>query len=302
MGKRIRVLQFANVFIRNRLYKLERIFGVIPDKTFLKIQYYFKTGNKLDLNNPKGFCEKIQWIKLYDRKQDYIEWSDKIIAKQKAAQILGSEHIIPTIVEYDDCSHIDLSELPDKFVIKCNHDSGGVVVCEDKEKFDLNLARSVLNGRLKRNFYYHAREWAYKDIHPRVFVEKYISGSKGELYNYKFYCFNGMPKFLYVSLEKILDGKKTAYIKFYNLDWTEAEFGRKDHPTVPAEIKKPDNLDEMINMSKRLSDGVPFARVDFYDVDGSIYFSEMTFYPGGGLSPFYPQNYEQEIGSWINLK
>lgn len=295
------IRSIINIYFRDILFIIERLLGVVPDTPFIKLLFYIKTGKKLNLDKPKGFCEKIQWIKIHDRNPEYIEWSDKLIAKQKAAGILGDEYIIPTISVYDRVSDIDYDVLPEQFVIKCNHDSGGVIVCRDKKSFDMRTANIVLKSRIKRNFYYHAREWAYKDIKPKIFVEKYMSDRNGELINYKFYCFNGQPQFLYISDEVIVNGDKTAYLRFLNLDWTDAGFGREDHPTVSRQVRKPDSLDEMIMLAKKLSRGIPFVRTDFYDIDGVVYFSELTFYPGGGFSMFYPDGYEKSIGEMLRL-
>lgn len=290
----------VSLYTRFFLYKVERLLGVIPDKQFLKIMYRIRTKEHLNLGNPQGFCEKIQWIKLYDRKKEYVQWSDKIAAKEMAAKMMGKEHIIPTIGIYNSTKEIDISKLPNRFVIKCNHDSGGVEVCNDKSSFDFKRAFKVLEVRLHRNFYYHAREWGYKDIVPKLLIEENIADNK-ELYNYKFYCFNGEPKFLYVSLETIVDGKKLALLKYFDIDWNEMELRREDHPGIDKVIKKPANYDEMVELSKKFAKGIPFARVDFYDINNWIYFSEMTFYPGGGFSQFYPKKYEKIIGEWIEL-
>ena len=266
------------------------------------ISYYFKAkmGYRLNLENPKTFSEKLQWLKLYDRKPEYTQMVDKYGAKRYVAERIGEEHIIPTLGVWDSFDEIDFDKLPERFVLKCTHDSGGLVVCTDKKALDKNGARKKINRSLKTDFYRCAREWPYKNVKPRIIAEEYLEDGSGKgLMDYKFYCFGGEPKFLYIS--KGLDDHSTASISFVNLDWTFAPYERVDYKPFDKLPPKPEQLNEMIEICRKLSAGHSFLRVDLYQICGKIYFSELTFYPAGGFMPFKNPDHDSEIGTMLNL-
>lgn len=271
----------------------------IPDKLYLKLMYRFIMGKKLNLNNPKTFNEKLQWLKLYSRDPLYTTLVDKYAVKEYVANVIGEDYIIPTIGVYEKFDDIDFSNLPDKFVIKCTHDSGGVVVCKDKSKLDVAIAREKISKCLKRNFYYIGREWPYKNVKPRIIIEEFMEDGKNEdLNDYKFMCFNGKVKCSFVcSDRRSKDGLK---VTFFDLDWNKMPFQRH-YPTSKKEIPKPVNYDKMIQLSEKLAKDLPFARVDFYEVNGKVYFGEITFFPGNGTEEFTPEEWDYTMGSWINL-
>lgn len=271
----------------------------IPDKLYLKLMYRFIMGKKLNLNNPKTFNEKLQWLKLYSRDPLYTTLVDKYAVKEYVANVIGEDYIIPTIGVYEKFDDIDFSTLPDKFVIKCTHDSGGVVVCKDKSKLDVAIAREKISKCLKRNFYYIGREWPYKNVKPRIIIEEFMEDDKNEdLNDYKFMCFNGKVKCSFVcSDRRSKDGLK---VTFFDLDWNKMPFQRH-YPTSKKEIPKPVNYDKMIQLSEKLAKDLPFARVDFYEVNGKVYFGEITFFPGNGTEEFTPEEWDYTMGSWINL-
>ncbi len=283
----------------------------MSDEKYLKIYYKLKTGKKLNLNNPRTFNEKIQWIKLNVRNNLYTEYVDKYKAKQIVSNIIGKEYIIPTLGVYNNFDEINFNKLPDQFVLKCTHDSGGLIICKDKSKFNKDNAKQLIKKCLKRNYYYYEREWPYKNVEKKIICEKYMndanihkiknSNLNDGLIDYKFYCFNGEPKFLYVGCACIEHNEKHDKLSYYNLDWTKANFYRSDHEQLDADNIKPENLIDMIEISKKLSTNIPFVRVDLYNINNHIYFSEFTFSPGGGFGIFYPEKYELLFGDYIKI-
>lgn len=272
----------------------------ISDKVFLKIMYKRRMKNKLNLKNPRTFNEKLQWLKLYDRNPEYTKMVDKYEVKQYISDKIGKEYIIPTIGVYDKFEDINFSELPEKFVMKCTHDSGSTIVCRDKKVFDIENAKKKTEKWLKQNFFYLAREWPYKNVKRRIVIEEYMEDNKKkELVDYKFYCFNGIPQYLYVS--EGLENHATAKIDFFDMDYNYAPFGRTDYKRFPEKPQKPTNFIKMKELSKILSENIPFVRVDFYEINNQIYFGELTFSPCGGYMPFDPKEYDKKLGDWIDL-
>ena len=285
-------------------YKLKRKFlyaisDLISDKLFLEYIFPLRTGYNLDLKNPRTFNEKIQWLKLYDRNPIYTRMVDKVEAKKYVATIIGYDYIIPTYTIYDCVEDINFDELPKQFVLKCTHDSGGLVICKDKANLDKKAAVKKLKRALNRNYYMRSREWPYKNVMPRVLCEKYLSVNSNGLIDYKFYCFNGEPKVLYIS--KGLDDHKTASISFLTLDWEFAPFKRSDYTPFFNLPEKPSKYDDMIAIAKKLSNNIPFVRVDLYQVGDQVYFSELTFSPCSGYMPFEPLEWDVKLGEWLQL-
>lgn len=270
----------------------------IPDKLFLKLKYKVITGNRLDLTNPKSFNEKLQWLKLYDRKDVYTIMVDKYEAKKYVTKMIGNEYIIPTLGVYDKFEDIDFDKLPNRFVIKCTHDSGGLVVCNNKSMLNLNAVKRKINKCLKRNYYYNNREWPYKNVKPRIIVEKYMEDNQAkELIDYKVMCFSGKAKMIFTCTERFGDGLK---VTFFDLDWNKLPFTRH-YPASKKVIKKPKNFKKMIELSETLSHGITFVRMDWYEINGKLYFGEYTFFPGNGMEEFEPEKWDEKIGEWIDL-
>ncbi len=274
---------------------------LIPDRAYLKLKYRASMGKKLNLKHPKTFNEKLQWIKLYDRKPIYTTMVDKYEAKRYVAEKIGEEYIIPTLGVWDRVEDIDFDALPDQFVLKCTHDSGGLVVCRDKSKLDIEAAKKKLERSLKTEYFYQAREWPYKNVNPRIIAEAYMEDERQQkgLIDYKFYCFDGKPKFLYVS--QGLEDHATASISFLNTDWTFAPFKRGDYKEFDNLPAKPENYDAMLKLAEELSRGNSFLRVDLYEINHKIYFSELTFAPCGGMMIFQPEEWDRTFGEWIEL-
>ena len=275
-------------------------FNLLPDKPFLKLMFYVRMNKRLSLKSPNTFNEKLQWLKLYDRKPIYTTMVDKYEAKKYVADNIGEEYIIPTLGVWDSFDEIDFDSLPNQFVLKCTHDSGGLVICRDKSALDMKVARKKITASLERNYYLHGREWPYKNVKHRILAEKYMeSGNDQDLIDYKFYCFGGEPKFLYVSHG--LSDHSTAHISYASLNWEKLPFKRNDFADFDELPPKPLNFDKMIELSKQLSANIPFLRVDFYEINNSIYFSELTFFPGSGFTSFNPEEWDYTLGSWISL-
>ena len=272
----------------------------LPDPLFLRLRYKMLTGRRLHLWRPRSFNEKIQWLKLHDRRPEYSSLADKAAAKSIVDGRLGKQVSIPTLGCWERASDIDFDSLPQQFVLKCTHDSGSVIVCRDKSALDRDAAVRSLDAALKKNFYYAAREWAYKDIRPAVIAEPLLSDGHAEgLTDYKFFCFNGEPRLLYIS--RGLEDHSTARISFVGLDWTPAPFRRSDYTPFETLPEKPAGLDKMMRYSRILAEGTYFVRVDFYEAGGEVYFSEMTFYPTGGYLPFGSDEEDLTLGGWLKL-
>lgn len=279
------------VFLSNRGINL------LNDKTYLKIRYYATFKKFLNLKNPQTFNEKLQWLKLNDRKDIYTKMVDKYEAKSYVSKIIGNKYIIPTLGIYNNFDEIDFNKLPNQFVIKCTHDSGGLVIVTDKSKLDIEKAKKKLNKSLKRNYYYPGREWPYKNVKPRIIIEKYMKDNKNNsMRDYKFFCFNGNPYCILLCNDRNTELKET----FFDLNWKILPFKRPNH-SIDTNIEKPHNLDKMIEFSKKLSLNIPFLRVDFYEINGNLYFGELTFYPAGGFSKFEPEEWDLKLGNLIDL-
>lgn len=270
---------------------------LLPDKAYLSLVYYAHFGKKINLDNPKTYNEKLQWLKLYDRKPEYTRMVDKCEAKKYVADIIGEEYIIPTLGVWDDSEKIDFDALPDQFVLKTTHDSGGVIVCRDKAKLDIPAAREKLRKSLEREYFYWGREWPYKDVKPRIIAEQYMVDESGtELKDYKFFVFQGEPKMLFIATDRGIDTR----FDFYDMDFNHLPF-LNGHANAVKEIHKPKSFEQMKELAAKLAGDIPHLRVDFYDVNGHIYFGELTFFHWSGFVPFEPEEWDERLGSWITL-
>ena len=270
---------------------------LLPDEVFLKLKYRLKTGKRLDLKNPKTFNEKLQWLKLYDRKDVYTTMADKCDVKEYVAKIIGDKHIIPTLGVYDRFEDIDFSELPNQFVIKCTHDSGGLVIVKNKKKLDYNSARRKISKCLMTNYYYHGREWPYKNIKPRVIVERYMKDTS-PIIDYKLFCFNGKPEIILVCSDRFSEeGLKETW---FDSDWNRLPITEGGHK-IDKGVRKPKKYNEMKKLAEQLADGMAFVRIDFYEINGRVYFGEITFFPASGLEAFDPEEWDEKLGNLIDL-
>ena len=276
------------------------IYRYISDEKFLRKVYKAYIGKPLNLDAPCTYTEKLQWLKLYDRKPEYTRMVDKFGAKEYVAEKIGEEYIIPTLGVWDKFEDIDFDSLPDSFVLKCTHDSGGLVICKDKSKLDLKSAEKKLKKFLKRKYYYVWREWPYKNVKPRIIAEKYMEDEKtAELRDYKFFCFNGEAKLLFIATDRQTAGEETKF-DFFDMEFNHLPF-TNGHPNAEQPPEKPLCFDEMRELAEKLSAGIPHLRVDFYEVNGKVYFGELTFSHWSGVVPFDPEEWDYKIGEWITL-
>lgn len=277
-----------------------RLLRFIPDGLFLKIKFRLIMDKKLDLKNPKTFNEKMQWLKLYDRKPEYTQMVDKYEVRKYIGEVIGKEYLIPLLGVYDNFEAIEFDKLPNKFVLKPNHTSGNVFICKDKSKIDYKKLKKEVNRWLKREYYWLHREWPYKNIKPRIICEKYMVDESGtELKDYKFMCFNGQVKCIFVCTNRT--SPTGLNIDIYDVAWNLMPFGRPNQPGTGVKIPKPKNFDKMIKYAEKLAENIPFIRVDFYETDGQLFFGELTFYPGAGFEEFSPEFYDSILGGWITL-
>lgn len=275
---------------------------IIPmsDKKFLDICFHYYMEKKINWKSPKTYNEKLQWLKIHDRKEIYTKLVDKYEMKEYISKSIGNEYVIPTIGIYDKFDDIDFEKLPEKFVLKCTHDSGGLVICKDKNNFDIKKAKKKINKCLKVNYYYGWREWPYKNVKPRIIIEPYIEDIKyHELRDYKFFCFNGNVKLMFVASNR--QGIGDTYFDFFDSNYEHLNI-INGHPNAPTIPDKPLNFKEMVRIAERLSKDFLHIRVDFYEVNGKIYVGELTFYHWSGMVPFVPNEWDEKIGNLLNLE
>ncbi len=271
---------------------------LLSDEKWLEAYFRAYHHKKLNLENPRTFNEKLQWLKLYDRKIEYKMMSDKYGVRKYIADKIGEDYLIPLIGAWDSVDEIDFSLLPNKFVLKCNHDSAGLVICRDKNKLDVCAAKRKLKKCLKRDYFWAGREDNYRGFPKKIIAEKYMTdGDKDELTDYKFFCFDGEPKFVQVDTGRFSDHVRN----FYDLEWNfiNVENGKKNDKN--RQIGKPRQLNEMLNIARKLSDGLIHVRVDLYLISNRIYFGELTFHHGGGGMYVSPDSFDYEWGSYIKL-
>lgn len=271
----------------------------LDDRHYLMGLYRGFMGCKLNLNNPSTFNEKLQWLKLYDHNQNYTMLVDKYLAKEKVASIIGEEYIVPTLGVWDNVEDINFDMLPDKFVLKTTHDSGGVIICKDKKTLDVNNVKKLLHNSLNRDYYLLYREWPYKNVQHRIICEEYLDNNGHQPDDYKILCFNGKPNNTMVCVDR-----ETGTTKYYFFDnsWNLIRcngWGMKapDGFTLP----RPENLDEMLSIASKLSRNIPTVRVDLYNINGKVYFGELTFFPDSGFDSRITKSCDLEFGAQVNL-
>lgn len=278
----------------------KRVVGLLPTKPWLSWRFKQRLGYKMDWKNPRTFNQKLQWLKVNDRKPIYTTMVDKYEVKKYVADIIGEEYIIPTLGVWNSFDEIDFDTLPDQFVLKCTHDSGGLVIVRDKASFDREKARKKLTAALKVNPYTVDREWPYKNVKPRIIAEKYMEDTTTqELRDYKIFTFDGVAKALFVATDRASETEETKF-DFFDMEYRHLDI-RNGHPNAAEPPAKPETFEEMKKLAEKLSQKIPHLRVDFYEVDGKAYFGELTFSHWSGMTPFEPAEWDETFGEWIKL-
>lgn len=289
--------------IAGALYRTAKIW---PDKLYLRLRFFFENGRILNLKNPRTFCEKIQWLKLYNRNPEYTKMVDKYEVKKYVAEMIGDEYIIPTLGVWNSIDEIEWDLLPNQFVLKTTHGGGGggVAICKDMTIFDKLDACKKLQTSMKKNGYITQREWPYKNVPKRIIAEKYMTeahpqNGDGDLADYKFYCFNGEPTYCQV----IRNRRTKETIDFYDMQWNHMSFVGLNSVAKNGltPVTKPLHLDKMIEICRTLSKNIPFVRIDLYVIDNKEYFGEITFFPAAGMGKFEPEEWNEKLGDMIKL-
>jgi len=270
----------------------------LPDNIYISLLYRLNMNKKLNLLNPSTFNEKLQWLKLHDRNPLYTNYVDKYEVRKFIEKTIGKEYLVPLLGVYDEVEDVDFSILPIQFVLKPTHTSGNVIVCRDKTKLDIVETRKTLMKWLKREYFWYQREWPYKNIKPRIICEELIKTNDGKPpKDYKIFCFNGEPKFVFVASDRGIDTK----FDFFDIDWNRQSL-KQHYPNSDYIIEKPRQWEKMLELAKILSQGIPHVRVDFYiDSDDHILFGELTFTHFSGIVKFEPESYDNLLGSWLDL-
>lgn len=270
----------------------------MPDRLYLEWMYEVRMGEKLHLDHPVTFNEKLNWLKLYDRRDDYTKMADKYEVRQYIADKIGEEYLIPILGVWNRAEDIDPGTLPEKFVLKCTHDSASVIICKDKSNFDWAAAREKLSKSLAINYFYPSREWPYKNIVPRVIAEQYMVDESGtELKDYKIYNFSGKPELIQVDFGRFVHHERNLYDLNWDFIDEQIEYPKNSAVSIP----KPEQLELMLKLAEKLAQGIPSVRTDFYSINGRVYFGEITFYQEAGFAHFSSKDYEKHLGDLILL-
>lgn len=272
----------------------------LSDEKYLRIRYRLIMRRRLNLEEPQTFSEKLQWLKLHDHCREYTMMVDKYAVRQYIAELIGEKYLIPLLGAWDDPNDINFDALPERFVLKCTHNSGlGMYICRDRSSLDVSKVRRTLRQGLHQNYYLTGREWPYKDVPRKIIAEKYMVDESGtELKDYKINCFNGVPKYI-----QVMSGRSTGnyYLNHFDLNWKPLRIPRKDHVESTQNIERPKHLDEMIEVAKKLSQGTQFVRIDLYHTPGQVYFGEITFFPLSGFLDYTDKTTDLEFGKLISL-
>lgn len=296
------MIDLRNIFSRDFRSKMMYALSFLPDKMYLQLFYFATTRKFINFKNPKGFCEKIQWLKVNDRRPEYSQLVDKLAVRDHIAEVLGEEYLFPLLGKWESFQDIDFDSLPEQFVIKCNHDSGSTKVIKNKSLLtdeEINEMKEFYSARLKQDFYYAGREYPYKGIKPYIIAEQLMideTAPEKSIEDYKFFCFNGEPKVMFIATDRATDCKFDFFdMNFNHLDLVNI------HPNTDKPIPKPEKFDEMKELAAKLSQGMRHVRIDLYELNGKIYFGEYTFFHGGGFQLCHPEKWERQLGDWIDI-
>lgn len=296
------MIDLRNIFSRDFRSKMMYALSFLPDKMYLQLFYFATTRKFIDFKNPKGFNEKLQWLKVNDRRPEYSQLVDKLAVRDHISKILGEEYLFPLLGKWESFQDIDFDSLPEQFVIKCNHDSGSTKVIKNKSLLtdeEINEMKEFYSARLKQDFYYAGREYPYKGIKPYIIAEQLMideTAPEKSIEDYKFFCFNGEPKVMFIATDRATDCKFDFFdMNFNHLDLVNI------HPNADKPIPKPEKIDEMKELAAKLSQGMRHVRIDLYELNGKIYFGEYTFFHGGGFQLCHPEKWERQLGDWIDI-
>lgn len=300
MGKYSKFLKHPNLIIWNCWTRISRF--IKSDELYLKVYFRLRTGYKLNLDNPKRFTEKIQWLKIYyNRTPECSVMVDKYAAKKFVADRIGEEYIIPTLGLWDRFEDIDFDKLPSQFVLKTTNGSGGIYICKDKSQLDIKEARKKIMKSFNRDFFYRSREYQYTGVKQQIIAEKYMEDETGELKDYKFFCFDGVPKVLFYASDRYAKGKGGVKFDYYDMDYNLLPISSSGHGHSDTPLSITPTLEKMKEIAAILSEGYPHLRVDLYNINDHIYFGELTFHHDGGIVPFEPDEWDFKLGEMIHL-
>lgn len=284
----------------NMMYALK----FLPDPVYIKLFYFSVSGKHLNLKNPKGFNEKQNWLKLHDRHGEYSDLVDKYAVRQHIDEVMGEGHMFPLLAKWESADEMDFSDLPGGFVLKCNHDSGSTKLIRNKEELtadEIENLKKYYKKRLRKNAFYAGREYPYKGIKKRYILAEALmtdeANPEGSIEDYKFFCFDGVPKVMFIATDRYTDCR----FDFFDMDFNHLDIENL-HPNADKPISKPEMFEEMKEIAAKLSAGMKFVRIDLYQINGKIYFGEYTFFHGGAFAPFKPDSWEQKLGDWIKLE
>lgn len=287
---------------RNIILAEHGFYRLMSDELYLKLIFQAKMGQPLCLEKPKTFNEKLQWLKLYDRQSEYTIMVDKYEVRKYIAKKIGEEYLIPLLGTWDIPDEIDFARLPNQFVLKCNHNSGlGMCICKEKDKIDFSKVKKQLRAGLKEDYYQKYREWPYKDVPRKIIAEKYLEDKDqtAGIIDYKIHNFNGKPQIILVCQNRF---QKTGMTEdFFDTHWNHLDISREKHRIAEACPMRPENLEKMLELAGILSENIPFLRTDFYEVEGKLYFGELTFFPATGMEKFIPEKWDTILGDWLIL-
>ena len=296
------MIDLKKILSRNLRSKIMYALSFLPDKLYLQLFYFSRTGKFIDFKHPKGFNEKLQWLKVNEKNPLYSKLVDKLAVREHISEILGEEYLFPLLGAWKSFDDIDFAALPEQFVLKCNHDSGSTKVIKNKSALtqaDFNEMKAFYDKRLKRDFFYAGREYPYKDLEPYIIAEKLMldeNHPEKSIEDYKFFCFNGRPVIMFVATDRNTDVK----FDFFDMDFNHLDLVNI-HPQSGKKIPKPEMFDEMKKIAAKLSQGIKHVRIDLYELNGKIYFGEYTFFHGGGFVLMQPKKWEEKLGDLIKL-
>lgn len=277
----------------------------VPDRLFIPAYYYLNVGERLNVKNPKTFTEKMQWLKLYNHNEKYHQLVDKCEVKKYVAEAIGEQYVIKTLAVWDSADDVDITGLPNQFVLKTTNGGGstGVVICKDKSKFDIDDAKRKLRWSANYDIYQKMGEWVYKGLKPRIIAEELLINEKlnGDIPDFKIWCFDGEPKILFYASNRFNKEKHPPYFDYYDMELKKLPIKSRGHLNSPTVLEHFPQFNEMKDLARKLSKGIPFVRADFYFVNGKVYFGELTFYHDAGLVPFEPEEWNEKLGNLIIL-